>query len=459
MQFFRYNKRNLDERNNRNMQINSLEFIFGFLPLFLVIYYLIKEQYRGCVLLIGSLAFYGLSSGGNYWWPILLAGVTLASYFASRFLGRHRKPWLLAFGLALPAVLLIFFKLYDGGKHLPAGMSFFLFQIAAILIDVYRGKVKAEQNFVRFSNQVVMFPKLLSGPIADPVALYEQERNWNNTWDRFAVGMQNLILGLSLKVLLAGRIGGIWSQANLIGFTSISTPYAWCALIGWTMELYFDFYGYSLMAIGLGQMLGYDLPANFLTPYASGSVSEFYRRWHVTLGAWFRNYLYIPLGGNRKGILRTILNLAVVWLFTGLWHGVGGNYLLWALFLFLLIVNERLWLNRVLEKIGPFRHVYVIFVILLSWIPFAVGDFGRMLELIRKLFGGDGTINPMDYRELSNYIPMLLAGILLATPLPSRLWNKIRRTPWSFAILLVLFWVVVYYISTAAQDPFLYFKY
>lgn len=338
-------------------------------------------------------------------------------------------------------------------------MSFFLFQIAAILIDVYSGKIELEQNFVRFSNQIVMFPKLLSGPIADPAALQSQERNWSSTWERFASGLQNLILGLSLKVLLAGRIGGIWSQANLIGFSSISTPYAWCALVGWTMELYFDFYGYSLMAIGLGQLLGYDLPDNFLNPYASGSVSEFYRRWHVTLGAWFRNYLYIPLGGNRKGTLRTIINLAVVWLFTGLWHGIGGNYLLWAMFLFLLIVNERLWLNKVLDKVGPLRHVYVIFAILLSWIPFAVGDWGRMVELICKLFGSSGTINPMDYRELSGYIPMFLAGVILATPLPFRLWNKIRKTAWSIPIVVALFWVVVYFISTAAQDPFLYFKY
>lgn len=441
------------------MQFNSLEFIFEFLPLFLVIYYLIKEQFRGYVLLAGSFLFYGLSSGGNLWWVFLLAAVTVASYFAALLLERYRKAWFLGLCLTFLSVLLIFFKIYDSGKHLPAGMSFFLFQIAAILIDVYRNRVTAEKDPVRFGNQVVMFPKLLSGPIADPASLSDQERKWSNTWERFAEGMQNLILGLGLKVLLAGRLGGIWSQANLIGFTSISTPYAWCALVSWAMELYFDFYGYSLMAIGLGQMLGYDLPDNFLNPYASGSVSEFYRRWHVTLGAWFRNYLYIPLGGNRKGTFRTIFNLAVVWLFTGLWHGVGGNYLIWAMFLFFLIVNERLWLNSVLKKIGFLRHIYVLFAILLSWIPFAVGDFAKMLEFIRKLFGGAGTINPMDYRELSTYIPMLLAGIILATPLPSAIWKKIRRTPISFVILLVLFWAVIYFISTAAQDPFLYFKY
>lgn len=441
------------------MQINSIEFIFEFLPLFLAIYYLIKERYRGLVLLLGSFAFYGFSSGGRPWWILLLAGVTLISYFAVCQLRRKPSGWILGLSLSLLGMLLIFFKLYDGGKHLPAGMSFFTFQIAAILIDVYKGRVEAEDSLIRFTNHVVMFPKLLSGPIADPLDLYRQERNWNSNWDRFTEGMQNLILGLSLKVLLAGRLGGIWSQANLIGFISISTAYAWIALISWAMELYFDFYGYSLMAIGLGQMLGYDLPENFMTPYASGSVSEFYRRWHVTLGAWFRNYLYIPLGGNRKGIFRTIINLGVVWVFTGLWHGVDGNYLIWAMFLFFLIVNERLWLNRVLNKIGPIRHVYVIFMILFSWIPFAINDFGSMMDFIAKLFGGGKTINPMDYWELTNYIPMLLAGVVLATPIPQTIWKKIRKTYWSFGILLVLFWLVVYYISTAAQDPFLYFKY
>lgn len=441
------------------MQFNSIEFIFGFLPVFLLIYYLIKEEFRGIVLFAGSLVFYWQANGGNYWWVAVLAAATVLSYFASQSLNKHKNGWILGFWLMIFSAVLVFFKLYDGGRHLPAGMSFYLFQIAAILIDVYRGRVRADRDFVRFSNQILMFPKLLSGPIAEPAQLLRQEKHWSNSYDRFWLGMQNLILGLSLKVLLAGRLGGIWAQANMNGFLNISTAYAWIALISWAMELYFDFYGYSLMAIGLGQLLGYDLPANFLTPYASGSVSEFYRRWHVTLGAWFRNYLYIPLGGNRKGTLRTILNLAIVWLFTGLWHGVGGNYVIWAMFLFFFIVNERLWLNRFLGKIGFFRHIYLVFVILISWVPFAVGDFDQMLQLLTKLFGGGAAMNPLDYMDLTNYIPMLLSGVILATPLPEKLWNKIRNSPIGFVIMLVLFWIVIYYISTAAQDPFMYFKY
>lgn len=441
------------------MQLNSLEFIYGFLPIFLILYYLIKEQFRGHLLLAGSFVFYALSAGNNFWWAPLLALIILVSFGASCSLSRCRKGWLLGLWITALTAVLVFFKLYEGGKYLPAGMSFYLFQIAAILIDVFRGRVRAEYRFVNFANNVTFFPKLLSGPLMDPADIRSQERSWQGSWAQFSGGLQKFILGLSLKVLLAGRLGGIWSQANIIGFSSISTPYAWIALIEWAMELYFDFFGYSLMAIGLGGMLGYTLPDNFLTPYASGSVSEFYRRWHVTLGAWFRNYLYIPLGGNRKGAVRTILNLAVVWLFTGLWHGVGGNYLLWAGFLFLLIVNERLWLNRVLQRIGFLRHVYVVFVILLSWVPFAVGDPAQMLLLLSKLFGGGVTMNPVDYQALTNYIPMMLSGLILATPLPWKIWNRISKTGWAYVILFVLFWASVYFISTAAQDPFLYFQY
>lgn len=441
------------------MQFNSLEFLYGFGPVFLLVYYLIKDQFRCHVLVLGSFVFYALASGGNFWWTAILAVLTAVAFFASRSLSRLKKGWLLGFWLLFFGSVLVFFKLFAGGKYLPAGMSFYLFQIAALLIDVYRGKVRGEYNPVRFASMVVMFPKLLSGPIMDPGDLRSQEHGWRSSWERFWEGLEWLILGLSLKVILANRLGGIWAQANVVGFESISTPYAWLALIAWSAQLYFDFYGYSLMAMGLGAMLGYRLPENFRTPYAASSVSDFYRRWHITLGAWFRNYLYIPLGGNRQGTLHTIVNLAVVWLFTGLWHGTGGNYVIWGMFLWLLIVNERLWLNKVLDKLGPVRHIYVVFVILLSWVPFAVGDFGQMLSFLSKLFGGGNTINPGDFLALKDYIGLLSAAMLLATPWPEKLWKRLRHTAAAPLILLVLFWVVVYLISTAAQDPFLYFQY
>ena len=287
----------------------------------------------------------------------VLCVCTLLTYLAGLAVAKSASKKVLGFYLFVLASILIYFKLYEGGAYLPAGMSFYLFQMAAYLIDVYRCQVKPVHNLLAFSGQMVMFPKLLSGPLMEPKYLQLQDRFCASNGSHIHEGLQTLILGLGLKVVLANRLGGLWSQVAVLGYENVSTPFAWMALAAYAMKLYFDFWGYSLMANGLGKMLGYDLPENFIDPYASKTVSEFYRRWHATLGAWFRDYLYIPLGGNRKGTLRTILNLAIVWLFTGLWHGVGGNYVLWAAFLFVMIVNERLWLGKLMKRSHVICHV------------------------------------------------------------------------------------------------------
>lgn len=441
------------------MQFHTLEFLYGFLPLFLIGYYLIKEHYRTHFLVLGSFLFYGFATDWSILGVPLLLAVTALAFLAAKSLSRVKSKWLLIFWLVFFGAVLAFFKVFEGGKYLPAGISFYLFQIAAILIEVYAGSVRLEYDPVKFASHIVMFPKLLSGPIVDPGDIRRQERTWQGSWNRFGEGIRKLILGLALKVIVASRLGGIWAQANVVGFSGISTVYAWLALISWALQLYFDFWGYSLMAVGIGNLLGYQLPDNFRTPYAASSVSDFYRRWHVTLGAWFRNYLYIPLGGNRRGTAATILNLAIVWLFTGLWHGVGGNYLLWAAILFFLIVNERLWLKRVLDKIGPARHLYVVFVILISWVPFAIGDFSQMTVFLGKLFGFGNALNPRDFLALKDYTGLLSGAVLLATPWPEKLWNRVKDSFLGYVILFILFWASVYLISTAAQDPFLYFKF
>lgn len=443
------------------MQFNSIEFLFCFLPLFLAVYYICPRSWRNPVLLVGSFAFYAFSCRDSLWQLALLAVLTVATYLAGRLLEASGKGWALGVYLAILLGILTFFKLYDGGRQLPVGMSFYLFQMAAYTIDVFRRKLLPEKSFIAFGAQSVMYPKLLSGPLMEPAQLQLQTKNRTENAAEIHKGLQQLILGLGLKVLLADRIGGLWAQAGAMGYQNISTPFAWLALIAWTMRLYFDFYGYSLMAIGLGRMLGYDLPQNFIDPYISKTVSDFYRRWHATLGAWFKNYLYIPLGGSRQGTLRTILNLCIVWLFTGLWHGIGGNYLLWAGFLCLLIINERLWLGKLLKKTYVTGHVYTILVILLSWVPFAIGDWGQMLQFFGRLFGISGeAINAVDYMVFSkDYLVYLICGVILATPLPKKLWEKIRNTFFADILVFCLFWVVVYFISTAAQDPFLYFQY
>lgn len=455
------------------MQFNSIEFLFYFLPVFLIVYTLFPERIRPTVLILGSLAYYAFASNGNYWWVAILLIITVLTYLAGLSLIKPRCRFLLFFYLACLAGILVFFKLYQGGRLLPAGMSFYLFQIAAYLIDIYvpcyspryiaayERRCMPEKNFIAFAGQIIMFPKLLSGPIMNPAQLQNGSKNAKVSSENIRDGLQTLILGLGFKVLLANRLGGLWAEAGITGYEYISVPLAWLALIAYAMQLYFDFYGYSLMAIGLGRMLGYELPRNFDSPYASKTVSEFYRRWHITLGQWFREYLYIPLGGNRKGQFLTILNLAVVWLFTGLWHGTGGNYLLWAGFLFILIVNERLWLGKLLNRSRVICHVYVVFVIILSWIPFAVGDWNEMLSLLGRLFGITGmTVNSRDFIfSGADYVFLLGAGIVFATPLPRKIWEKMKHTFTADVLILVLFWIVVYFISTAAQDPFMYFQY
>ncbi len=442
------------------MQFNSIEFIFQFLPMFMIVYAYFDRNRKTVPMIVGSLVFYACACAGNEWNVGFLIACVLLTYLAGLTL-RKSRPFLLGVYLVLMAAMLCFFKLYNGGRHLPAGMSFYLFQMAAYLIDVNRQRCPAEQNILHFSSQMVMFPKLLSGPIVNPKMLHDQSHSARMSAQLFREGIQDLVLGLGLKVILANRLGGLWSEIQSTGFDGVSVIFAWLGIIGYSMKLYFDFYGYSLMAVGLGKMMGYQLPMNFEDPYASKTVSEFYRRWHVTLGAWFREYLYIPLGGNRKGTMRTVLNLGIVWLFTGLWHGVGGNYLIWALILFLLVLSERFVTGNILKKSHVLCHIYLPFVILLSWVPFAIGDFSDMVAFFGRLFGlTGGAKNPMDYMIWGqSYFGLLGAGAILATPLPGKLWKKIQGSFVADLLTLALFWVVVYYISTAAQDPFMYFQY
>ena len=443
------------------MQFNSIGFLFCFLPLFLLLYYLGKGKAQTAVLILGSLLFYGLSSDHNYWWVLLLVVTTGVTYLIQRSIQETRSTGLFVFWMVLLSGILIFLKVYQGGSHLPAGVSFYLFQIAAILIDVYRGRISSYKKASSFFRDIVMFPKLVSGPLMDPKNMQVIPRKVPFSFQNIHNGLQMLILGLSLKVILANNLGGLWSQPSVIGYQYVSTAAVWLAIISFSMQLYLDFFGYSLMAIGIGKMLGFDLPANFLEPYSARSVGDFYRRWHATLGAWFKQYVYIPLGGNRKGLFRTLCNMAVVWLFTGLWHGIGGNYLLWAGFLCILIINERLWLGKFLEKSRVLSHIYVITTIVLSWVPFAIGDWNTMVLFFGRLFGQMGSaLNPREYLQwLDMYKWLLFGSVFVMTPLPGILWKKIKHSLWADLMVFGLFWVVVYFLATAAQNPFLYFQY
>lgn len=433
------------------MELFGISFLFYFLPLFLGIYYITSDKNKSLTILLGSVVFYFLQDG-IAWWQVVVAVllVTITFLFGLQV---EKYRFLLPAGLVLLGGVLVYFKCYQRGSLLPAGMSFYLFQMGAYLIDVRHGRTVPERSILSYGAQILMFPRLLSGPLMEPAQLKAQMAHPKINQYRFRAGLQELVLGLSMKVLLADRLGAVWNQAKVIGFDSLSAAYSWMALAAFALRLYFDFYGYSLMAVGIGKLMGFELPRNFDSPYAARSVSDFYRRWHMTLTGWFRRYVYIPLGGNRKGKRRTTVNILIVWSLTGLWHGMGGNYLLWGVFLGLIMVVEKLWLGKRLERMRVLPHLYTVAVILLSWIPFAIGDGGQVLVFLGRLFSGDGV------NAAQSIIPLIFAGALFATPLPERLFHQYREKLWFDCVLFVLFWVCIFFVSTTAQDPFMYFNF
>lgn len=315
------------------MSFHSFAFLGCFLPLMLGIYYILPERARNGALVLGSLLFYAFGVRDRLWNLALLAGLILVTYGLGCGLKRKKgKRLLLTLALVLLFGLLAGFKwsrLWSSGVLLPLGMSFYTFQMAGYLVDVYRG-APAERNFLRYSGEILLFPKLLSGPLTPYGALRPQMERRRYSAAGFDRGLREFILGLAMKVLLADQLGGLWRQVKTLGFESVSTALAWMGILAYSLQIYFDFCGYSKMARGLGRMLGFQLPRNFDHPYAARTMTEFWRRWHRSLGVWFRDYVYIPLGGNRKGIARRDANLLLTFLVSGLWHGANWTFLVWG---------------------------------------------------------------------------------------------------------------------------------
>ncbi len=451
------------------MIFSSLEFIFIFLPIFLGLYYITPRGLRNWPLLAGNLLFYTYGVWTAPWTIALFFLLICLSYLEGRLLARetkHRKL-ILAASLFLLFAALLSFK-YSGlflesKLILPLGMSFYSFQLAAYLIDVYRKSYPAARSFWAFASAMTLFPKLISGPIAPYESLSRQMRERSFAWQRFDYGLRDFILGLGMKVLLADQIGRVWKQAQAIGFESISTPLAWLALVCFALQLYYDFYGYSLMAIGLGRMIGFRLPKNFVTPYASRSLSEFWRRWHITLGKWFLDYVYIPLGGSKRGKLRELRNLLVVWVLTGIWHGSTLNFLLWGLYIFVFLAIEKLWIGNYLEESSVISHIYLVFVILISWMFFAIPELSQIGIYFCRLFPIFGTMgigHAADGLRLFQMAPLpILVGIAISMPWFMRVWDHIRQKWLGTVLLLLIFWLSIYGLSAGLNDPFLYFSF
>lgn len=471
------------------MVFSSIAFIMYFMPVFFLVYYILPASYKNAWLFLASLGFYYYGVRGNPGYLLLMIMSVVVNFVAGKLIEeqktkRARKAWLVV-GIVYDLGWLILFKYLGflienlnalfGAMHvkvqletwnliLPIGISFYTFQIISYLVDVYRRETKAEKSLISLGTYLCMFPQLIAGPIVNYHLIQEQLHKRKHSMVKVESGLKVFALGLAYKVLLANRVGHLWTEVTAIGYESISTPLAWMSIVAYSLQLYFDFYGYSLMAIGLGRMMGFDFPQNFNNPYMAVSMTDFWRRWHMTLGGWFREYVYIPLGGNRGGFAKTVRNMFVVWLLTGLWHGASWNFVLWGLLLFVLLFVEKAGLGKVLERHKALGHIYMILWIPLSWLVFVITDLSQLGIYLQKLFpffGSTGTVLFQgDYLKYGKtYGICLVLGILFATGVQEKLLRKNKNRLWVILLLLALFWASVYCMYLGMDDPFLYFRF
>lgn len=462
------------------MSFSDLRFIFYILPPFVLLHTLVPSRARNALLFLGSLGVYAFGAGPEA--AAILLGATMLNYLFGLWISHEESSLRREFlGLALffnfgmlffckylasvlSALRPVLHEDYSFLKiALPLGVSFYTFQMASYLIDVCRGTIEAETNFWDFAAFVTAFPQLTMGPILRYGEMREALKSRKPGRVDIEQGFQLFAIGLSFKVLLADQLAYLWVVLERIGFDYISTPLAWLGAVGYSLQLYFDFHGYSLMAMGLGGMLALPVARNFDEPYLSRSVSDFYRRWHMTLGTWFRDYLYIPLGGSRHGTERTILSLAFVWLLTGLWHGPTLNYLIWGGTLFVFIALEKLFLRRAFGRLRVLPHLYLLFVIVQTWVIFRVDDLSDLLAYFRRLypfFGNAAAINHGDFlKYFSSYWWLFAVGIALCLPWPRRWYERFRGNALVWIPLFALFWVSIYFLSTGSGTAFLYFRF
>ena len=471
------------------MVFSTVLFLFRFLPITLLLYYAVPYKFKNTVLFACSLVFY--SWGEVKFFPIMVV-LILINYVSGLLMERFEghtclRRVVLVFSIVGSLSMLVFFKYTNflinslnalaglsiapvaGLEVLPLGISFYTFQTMSYSIDVYRQDVKTEHNIIDFGAYVVMFPQLIAGPIVKYRDVSNQLHVYEGriTLDRIEQGVSLFVFGLAKKVLLADAIGQLWtdiigvkgSTTAAIGLANASTPLVWLGVIAYSLQLYFDFSGYSMMGIGMGKMLGFDFPDNFNLPYISRSITEFWRRWHMTLSGWFREYVYIPLGGNRKGKARQIFNLFIVWLLTGIWHGANWNFICWGLYYFVLLMIEKLFLLPYLQKGKIWPHVYTLFLVVVGWAMFVGNEYGVEFGLLfQKLFVWSSGVSPLYY--LRNYLVVLILSVLCCTEIPKKLWDEMQQVTWTRVLTVAtLFVLSITYVIGSDSHPFLYFNF
>ena len=478
------------------MVFSTPVFMFYFLVLTLLVYYVVPRKGRNVVLLCASLLFY-------YWGEqiyVLIMFLSTAIDFTHGLLVERCKArgndrgarMAVASSVIFNLALLGFFKYWNfiAGSlasaglellpvieyirlpfldpipfHLPIGISFYTFQTMSYTIDVYRGDARAQRSILNFGTFVTLFPQLIAGPIIKYKDLGDQINSRACTPEKFASGVQVFMVGLAKKLLIANNVGMLWDSCQAMALSELTVAGAWLGVLAFTFQIYFDFSGYSDMAVGLGRMLGFEFLPNFNYPYLSKSITEFWRRWHISLSTWFREYLYIPLGGSRCSRGRWMLNLFVVWAATGIWHGANWNFPLWGLYFFALLMLEKFVLLRLLERApAAVGHVYTMFLVMVSWAIFAMEDMSRLGGYLKVMFGlggvplADGTFGYF----LTSYLPILCAAALASTPLGASLYRRLgTRSRQVVCTLLVAAGLVVCtaYLVAGTYNPFLYFNF
>lgn len=468
------------------MLFSSIVFLFTFLPITLVLYYLVPGRIKNFVLLIASLIFY---AWGEPIYIFLMIASILFNYISGIDIARNLGHKVAAkrsliFNIVVNLCILGFFK-YEGfvlgsinsilpidipyrELALPIGISFYTFQTMSYIIDVYRGNVRVQLNIMDFALYVTMFPQLIAGPIVQYADIQRQLRIRQLSWNKFGEGVLYFIRGLAKKVLLANTIGMVFTKVTELDVSNISTLSAWLGCAAYTFQIYFDFSGYSDMAIGLGKMLGFEFLKNFDYPYTSKSITEFWRRWHMSLSSWFREYVYIPLGGNRVSVAKHIRNILVVWILTGLWHGASWNFVIWGLYYGIILLIEKFVLARVLDKLpGVIRHIYSILLVMIGWVFFFSPTFGDAISYLKLMFGmgGNGLADTRGFYLLFTNMILWVILIIGSTPVVHILYERfiyeMRKTRMVLNCVIygALFLLCIAFLVTETYNPFLYFRF
>lgn len=462
------------------MSFHTLFFIFLFLPFLLVLYFLCPKRMQNTLLLIASLLFY---SWGEPRFVFLLILLMIINYILGIYIEKNKQNGkrCLVEAVVVNLFVLIYFKYYGFFLEtifsllhiyipyktlpMPAGISFFTFTILSYLCDIYRNKIKAERNPIHFALYISFFPKLLMGPIMRYEDIKKQMKNHPTHKEDLEKGIQCLMIGLAQKVILANTFAMIWQN---IDFQNMSVSYAWLMIFSYTLQIYFDFQGYSQMAIGLGQLFGFSLPQNFHYPYMAKSVTDFWRRWHITLSLWFRDYIYIPLGGNRTTVYKHIRNMMIVWILTGLWHGASWNFVLWGLYYGIILVIEKYITGQYLDKLPKvLQHLFTMIIIMIGWSLFANTDIYRMNHFLISMFhlNGNNLYDASSLFILKNYFIYFFIGILWSTPLFSKLSSLFcqyfKEELWFIKpILTLLCWImIITFMVSDTYQAFLYFQF